>query len=167
VNLYRVGRKAEALALLQKSREFYVGDGGQSQYHFQVGWYYFQEKDYAQAQREMEEAVRLCRRCPGQLARLGHILAVSGKRAQAKEILRELQERSRREFVSPYQMAMIHAGLGALDQAFELIEKSYQAHDFQLFSLPEESFLLPLRSDRRFQDLLRRMNFPRAPRGGM
>ncbi len=162
LNLYRVGRKAEALELFEKSRELYTGDPGLSSYHFLVGSYHFQEKDYVQARRELEEAVRLCRRCPIYLARLGHILAVSGNRTQAEEISKELQTRSRREFISPFHGAIVHAGLGELNQAFDLLEKAYGERDFQLFSLREEPFLLPLRSDPRFHDLLRRMNLPPA-----
>jgi len=53
-----------------------------------------------------------------------------------------------------------HAGLGEKDQAFEWLEKAYDEHDQGLSFLKVDPTLEPLRSDPRFQDLLRRMNFP-------
>jgi hypothetical protein len=59
-----------------------------------------------------------------------------------------------------YEVALIHAGLGEKDQAFEWLERAYEERDKGLLFLRIDPPLDPLRSDPRFQDLLRRMNFP-------
>ncbi len=60
---------------------------------------------------------------------------------------------------NPYRAAVLQAGLGMKDEAFASLEKAYQAHRWEMvrLNLPEWA---PLRSDPRFQELFRRMNFP-------
>jgi hypothetical protein len=57
-------------------------------------------------------------------------------------------------------MALTYAALGDADQAFGRLEKAYEDREIEIIFLkvfpPNDS----LRSDPRFQDLLRRMNFP-------
>jgi TolB-like protein/Tfp pilus assembly protein PilF len=60
----------------------------------------------------------------------------------------------------PYSTARIYAQLGDKEQAFAWLEKAYEKHDGSLFYLKAEPLLDPLRSDPRFDDLLRRMNIP-------
>jgi len=57
-------------------------------------------------------------------------------------------------------MALIYAGLGGKDQAFEWLERAYDERDKGILFLMVDPPLDPLRSDPRFQDLLRRMNLP-------
>ena len=52
---------------------------------------------------------------------------------------------------------MIHTGLGDNDQAFEWLESAYQERDVQLISIKVDPVWDPLRSDPRFQDLLKKM----------
>ena len=92
------------------------------------------------------------------VAALGHTYAVAGKRSEARKILEELKEGSKRENVSPYYIAGMHAGLGEKEQAFEWLEKAYEEREIGLVKVDPR--LDPLRSDPRFQDFLRRMNFP-------
>lgn len=60
----------------------------------------------------------------------------------------------------PALTAMYYAKLGDKDQAFACLEDAYEKHDGRMFRLKVEPQWGPLRSDPRFQDLLRRMNFP-------
>ena len=59
--------------------------------------------------------------------------------------------------MSPYGVALIHTALGENDEAFEWLEKAYEAHDGELFNLKVEPALDPLRRDPRFASLLRRV----------
>jgi len=61
---------------------------------------------------------------------------------------------------APTSTAMYYAQLGNKDQAFAWLEKAYEKHDMQLFRLKYNRRFDPLRNDPRFDDLLRRMNFP-------
>ncbi|MCP4259282.1 MAG: protein kinase [Planctomycetes bacterium] len=60
----------------------------------------------------------------------------------------------------PYSTARIYAQLGDKEQAFAWLEKAYEKHDGGLLYLKVEPLLDPLHDDPRFDDLLRRMNFP-------
>jgi hypothetical protein len=65
-----------------------------------------------------------------------------------------------KQSVGTYCVALVYAGLGDRDRAFEWLEKAYQVHDKGLCYIKVDPALDPLRSDPRFADLLRRMNFP-------
>jgi TolB-like protein/DNA-binding winged helix-turn-helix (wHTH) protein/Tfp pilus assembly protein PilF len=64
------------------------------------------------------------------------------------------------EYRVAYQTAAFFANAGRLDKAMHWLERAYQAHDFQLGWVKAYPVFEPLHSDPRFQDLLRRMNFP-------
>ncbi len=57
-------------------------------------------------------------------------------------------------------MVQLYAALGDKQEAFKWLQKAYEARDGQLGFLKVNPFMDSLRSDPRFQDLLRRMNFP-------
>jgi hypothetical protein len=72
-----------------------------------------------------------------------------------------LEQRAKREYVSPYRIATVHAGLGDKDQAFVFLEKAYAEKSWDLPSeLQSDLRIDNLRSDPRFQELSRRLNFP-------
>jgi tetratricopeptide (TPR) repeat protein len=90
-------------------------------------------------------------------AELGHAYAVSGQRGEARKILEELKDLAKRRHVSPYDMAILHLGLGETDEAFDWLEKSYAQRERWMLQLEVAPFLDPLRSDARFADLVRRV----------
>jgi serine/threonine protein kinase/tetratricopeptide (TPR) repeat protein len=94
------------------------------------------------------------------LGHLGNTYARAGRVREARECLRELKERLEEDTIGLFEVALIYAGLGEKDQAFEWLDKAYEERDKGLMYLKAEPALDPLRSDPRFQDLLRRMNFP-------
>jgi TolB-like protein/class 3 adenylate cyclase/tetratricopeptide (TPR) repeat protein len=63
---------------------------------------------------------------------------------------------------SPYAVAMGYCRLGEIDQAFAWLERSYEAREAVLYNLRSQPFADVLRSDPRFQDLLRRVGFPES-----
>ena len=95
------------------------------------------------------------------MAALGHAYAVTGNRAEAEKILQEWQRQSETSYASPYMIATVYAGLGEKNKAFEYLEKAYQERSSDLpYFLKADLRMDSLRSDPRFQDLMRRMNFP-------
>jgi eukaryotic-like serine/threonine-protein kinase len=90
----------------------------------------------------------------------GNAYARAGKRTKAQECIRQLKERVVQDSLGTYEIALVYTGLGEPDQAFGWLEKAYRAHDKGLTYLKIDPTLDPLRSDARFQALLRRMNFP-------
>jgi serine/threonine-protein kinase len=107
-----------------------------------------------------KKAVDLSGRNPMYLGRLGHALAVSGKGDEALEVLEELNLPENAELAPTYEIALIFTHLGDHDRAFEWLEKALEERPFQLLFLKCDPAFDPLRADPRFQDLLRRMNFP-------
>ena len=115
----------------------------------------------AQAVSEYQQAVELSQRDSDARAGLAHAYATMGKRADAEKILTELQRQSKVTYVSPYMIAVIYAGLGQNDKAFEFLEKAYQEKSPDIpYFLKADLRIDTLRSDPRFQDLMYRMNFP-------
>jgi hypothetical protein len=81
-------------------------------------------------------------------------------RSEAQKLLDELDGLSQSRYVSAYDLALVHMGLGDKDRAFQLLEKAYQERSSALSWLKVDARLDPLRSDARFQDLIRRVGLP-------
>ena len=84
--------------------------------------------------------------------------ASSGRETYWRWMLSYWNERAKRESVPPTDFAGHHAQLGEKDQAFEWLEKAYEARSSSLINLKVKPLYDPLRDDPRFHDLLRRMN---------
>ena len=93
-------------------------------------------------------------------ASLAHVFAVSGTREEAQNLLAELEQLSKQRYVSAYDIALIHTGLRDTQRAFEWFDKAYQERSSALTWLKVDARLDPLRSDPRFQDLVRRVGLP-------
>ena len=116
------------------------------------------ERAIAAAQRTVE----LSRSAPTFVGFLGVEYAAAGYRDEAQDILEQLQELSKQRYVTPYLVAQIHASLGERDEALRWLESGYRERAAWMVLLKIDSRFDGLRSDPRFQDLLRRMNFPEA-----
>jgi TolB-like protein/Flp pilus assembly protein TadD len=116
---------------------------------------------YKEAIAEIQEAINLSGGSVIWEATLGHLYARAGRRDDAIKILNELKSRSKREFVPSQAFIWIYAALGDKDQAFAWLEKAYEERSDVMTVLEEERAFDPLRSDPRFQDLLRRIGLPR------
>ena len=93
------------------------------------------------------------------LAARGHLLATLGRTAEAREVLQTLEEGSRARYVPPMTVALVHAGLGDRERAFEWLERAFSAHDVHLVFLPVDPRWAAYRTDPRFIDLLERSGF--------
>ena len=111
---------------------------------------------YPEAIAEFQKGVKLSG-SPLMLALLGHAYAVSGKTAEAKQVLNDLQQVQAQRYVSPYTVAAIHAGLGDQDKAFESLETAVEGRDIWLMNLKVDPVFAKLRSNRKFTDLLARI----------
>ncbi len=127
--------------------------------HNRLGFAYEYKGSFEQAIAEHKAAVRLSDGAAYAFAGLAHAHALAGHQAEARRILRELQGRSKRSFVNPYHIATIQVALGENNEALASLEKAFREdyYDNQLFRSP---LFASVASDPRFQDLLRRMNFP-------
>jgi TolB-like protein/class 3 adenylate cyclase/Flp pilus assembly protein TadD len=124
--------------------------------HWILGQGYRQKGMYDEAIAEFQKAIDLSERDPVRVAVLGHAYAVAGKREEALKIINELTERSKQRYFPPYFIALIYTGLNANDEAFAWLEKAFAERSAGLIFLKAEPMFDPIRSDPRFQDLLRR-----------
>ena len=106
---------------------------------------------------ELKEGLRLSGESAYALAKLGHGYALAGLRDDAQAILKQLLTSARQKHVSPYDIAMIHVGLGQIDQAFACLESAYEQRSLWLGYLKVEPQLDALRSDPRFRRMLDRL----------
>jgi TolB-like protein len=88
---------------------------------------------------------------------IGIIYASMGKREEALRILNDWQERSEKEFASPYYMAVLCFALGKNDLGFKWLEKGYEEHDGWLMNMKVDFLLDDVRDDPRFSALLKKM----------
>jgi len=88
---------------------------------------------------------------------LARAYALMGREDEARKIIKQLEELSKKKYVSPYEIAVAYTGLRDKDQAMAWLEKAYQARIGLLVYLKVDPVFDPLRSDPRFQDLLRRV----------
>ena len=92
---------------------------------------------------------------------LGRAYAKSQKKYEANEVLNELNELAKRQYVSAYEIATIYVALGNNEQAFQLLEEAYAEHSFHLVNLNVSPQFKSVRSDLRFQDLVQRVGLSR------
>ncbi len=124
----------------------------------ELGWTYLQKFMYKEGITEFETALATS---PGNhltLSGLGYAYAVAGRKAEAQNVLDQLERLSKGKYVPALDRAIICAGRGEKDKAFEWLEKAYEERDNRMVRSKVEPMFDPLRSDPRFADLLRRMN---------
>ncbi len=144
---------------LKSLLELAKADPALSVAHWGVGLAYEQKGSAREALASLEEAARLSKG-PTIQASLAHAQALFGQRDKARTVLSSLEERARSSYVPSYHFAIIYAGLGERDRAFEWLERAYQERSTVLAYLRLDPRLAPLRSDPRYADLVKRLQFP-------
>ncbi len=127
--------------------------------HSQLGQAYLQKEMPDEAIAEMQRAVQLSGGSPTIIASLARAYVASGRRSEAEKLLKELKKRSNPTYSHASEIAVVCAALGDKDQAMNWLEKGYQER-FNPGVLLRPGFD-PLRSDARFEDLIRRIGLPR------
>jgi tetratricopeptide (TPR) repeat protein len=143
-------RYDEAVEKFQSSLEM---DPNLGVAHMHLGRAYEGKGNFEKAINELRKAAALSAG-PVELASLAHAYARGGYLLRARSIIRDLEERSARAYVPRYDMAIVYAGLGKKDRAFEWLAKSCNEQDVELVALNADLELDDLHSDPRFKDLL-------------
>jgi TolB-like protein/DNA-binding winged helix-turn-helix (wHTH) protein/tetratricopeptide (TPR) repeat protein len=154
-----LGEYAQAIDLSRRTLEM---DPNFVPAHIALGSIYEDQGMWAQAISEYQKAVELSHRSPPALASLGHAYGVAGQQKEARTILASLREASKTRYVSAFDMAVVFAGIGDNDAAFQWLEKAYAERESQMAFLNVTRRLDPVRSDPRFADLLHRMGLDAA-----
>jgi serine/threonine-protein kinase len=128
--------------------------------HGGLAWVYTATGRYPQAISELKAAVGDGAPLDEDLASLGQVYARQGKKQEAERVLHELVQRSKKTYVSPVHLATIYSLLGDREHALSALEQAYQEHDQYMIYVKVDINFDPLRSEPRFQAVLRGMNFP-------
>jgi len=152
--LYYAGRYDEAIDQCRRTIEM---DPNFAVAHWHLGLAYEQKQALDAATEEFKKAISLSGGSPLMKAALVRAYAKSQKKHEANEMLNELNELSKQQYVSAYEVATIYVALGNNEQAFQLLEEGYAEHSFHLVYLNVSPQFKPVRSDRRFQDLVQRI----------
>ena len=118
-----------------------------------MGWAYEQKGMFQEALSALPKAFN----CTLKTASIAHVFASLGNRGAAEKILEELLAASKTKYVSPYDIAVVYAGLDDKTRTFEWLNKAYDEHAALMVYMNSDPRLQPLRSEPPFQDLLRRM----------
>jgi Flp pilus assembly protein TadD len=127
--------------------------------HSQLGQAYLQKGMRDEAIAELQNALQLSGGSPTCMANLARAYAAAGKRGEAEKLLSELKKRSSPGYSHATEIAVIYGALGEKDQAMSWLEKGYEER-FNPGVLLRPGFD-PLRSDPRFEELVRRIGLPR------
>ena len=150
---YLSGRNDEAIQQCRKILELDPSSFPARRY---LGLAYEAKGMHAEAIAEFQKGVKLSG-SPLMLALLGHAYAVAGKKAEAQQVLNDLQQLQEQRYVSPYTVAAIYAGLGDREQAFKWLDKAVETRDIWLMNMKVDPVFAKLRNERRFTDILARI----------
>jgi TolB-like protein/Tfp pilus assembly protein PilF len=115
--------------------------------------------DLEEALAALERAVSLAPLSPRMHGALGRTLALSGRREEATGTVRQLEMLARDRYVSPFEFASIYAALGDADVAFRWLGKAREERVFDLLAIRVDPRFDPVRSDSRFDAIVRQMAF--------
>jgi serine/threonine protein kinase/TolB-like protein/tetratricopeptide (TPR) repeat protein len=150
--LHQARRYDEAIEALKKAREL---DQNFSFAQVVLGYTYAAMKRYPAAIAAYQEGIKLGDDSPSTQIYLGVAYAGAGERGRAQAILKRMK--TSKGYVSPAELAALYIALGEREQAFASLERAYAAHDLQLQFLGVDASFDSLRSDLRYQDLMRRV----------
>lgn len=132
---------------------------------FSFGWIdlaYAQLKNgrLAEARMAAEKVAEITKRSSRSLNCLGVVAAASGHREEARDILKELEQRYYNRQADAVDVAALYAGLGDKEQVFVWLDKAFADHSSLLVDLRAEFPFATILDDPRYQELRRRMNMP-------
>jgi len=155
--LYFAGRYDDAIAHLETAIELDPANTGPYSW---LGMAHVQRRDWEGAEKALKRGIDGGTFLPRSTGALGYCYGVQGNREQALTQLQRLEHLSAESPVDPCFEAWIHTGIGETDLALSALERALDQDANWLVSLKVDPFFAGLRTDPRFQTLMRRLNFP-------
>ena len=157
-SLYRNWLAAIAYVSGQYDLAIKLAENLSDEWAFSLALPYAKKRMYPEAIANFEKSIARTGRQTDTLGYLALVYGLAGRKEETQKIISELKERSRHHYVFPSVFAHAYLGLGDKDRALTFLEQAYDEQDPALFYLKAEPLLDPLRSEPRFQALLRRVN---------
>jgi len=151
---YFARRYDEAIEQLRKTLEF---ERNFAPAYTLLGRAYERKGRHAEAVAALERARALSPASAVTLTMLASTYGAAGNTQAARKLLRQVQEESKKRYIPSYYLAAAHLGLGEKEQALASLEKAFQEHSDLVTLLKVDPRLDPLRSEPRFQELVRRL----------
>ncbi len=155
--LYTARRYDESILELQKVLKLWPDDAAT---HIYLGQSLVEAGRHAQAIVELERGRELLAGVPAASLRLACARALAGEQQRAREIVEAVVSERTVRHVSATVLAEAYTALGETNQALLWLERAYAEREAELIELAVNPALDPLRSERRFEEILRRMKFP-------
>jgi tetratricopeptide (TPR) repeat protein len=157
---YMARRYDRALEEIAEALEL---DPAHTPLYYQLGLVHERRGDYDRAIEAFHKvSLRAHSRGATVLAAIGYVHAKAGRRAEAAAILSRLEDLCAHEYVSLYDLALLHLALGDEERALARLSKAHDEYSSFLPFLNVDARLDEMRSDPRFQALVERLNFPAA-----
>lgn len=119
-----------------------------------------ERKDFEEAIAAFQRAIQLSPPSPRIQGALGRTFARAGKPRQAHKILDELQQQSKRRYVSPFELASIYFALNQLDQGFQWLTKAFHDRCFELVAIKVDPKFDSVANDPRLSSLFNQLGLP-------
>jgi tetratricopeptide (TPR) repeat protein len=129
----------------------------ESSLHYVQGWAYFYQGVYDKAVEEIRKSNTIDGIEPELSPDLAYVDAVTGKKAEAREILGRLLALAKLAPVDPAQIALVDVGLGQREEALKLFEEAYGQHSPMMTWFKVDIRFDSIRNEPRFQNLMRRV----------
>lgn len=152
--LYFAREYDHAIEELQKALEMDPTSGAA---YFYLGMARLQKGEHQQAIAALERSRQFFDGLPELVLELAYTNAVAGKRNEARGMLSRLMREQNPGYIPALWVARLYAALGEKGEAFQWLQRAYEERSPQLPFLKVDPRLDTLRSDPRFQDLLRRI----------
>ncbi|HKF24204.1 MAG TPA: tetratricopeptide repeat protein [Candidatus Angelobacter sp.] len=152
--LYQAGRYEQAIAHSLK-----VLESNPAFLHARetLGFAYEEQGRYKDAIAAFQKAVASSARAPRYLADLARTYGLAGREREARKLLQQLKRVSKKKSVPSYLFAWVYVGLGDTDQALKWLARDSRERSNALPFLKTSPRFAPLRSDPRFQQLVREL----------
>jgi eukaryotic-like serine/threonine-protein kinase len=127
---------------------------------WQMGFAQLRLGQPSQAVPELEAGVKLLypERPAAVLAPLGLAYGLAGRRADALKVMTELEQASKKRYISPYYLAVVYSGVGRMDEAFLLLDQALeQRTPFLIYCGPRNPEPIALRRDPRWKPFIDRL----------
>jgi TolB-like protein/DNA-binding winged helix-turn-helix (wHTH) protein len=154
---HHAGRDNDAMQLDRRTLEM---DSTFVPAHFGLAAVYEKQGSPQQAIDEYKKILELRPADPAALAALAYTEARFGQKDEARKILSQLTETSKKKYVASFEIATIYAGLDEADNAMLWLEKSYQQHESQMAFIESDDRFDSLHADGRYQKLVHRLGLP-------